>query len=327
MKAVLIVHEDGSDKPRLKYSTVDDPVPGPNDLLVGVKSAGINRIDLQRSTAHGGPTAGKPLIAGLEIAGEVLELGRDVKGFKVGDVVMGMTTGAYAEKATIDHRLAMPIPEPFSFDQAVAVTTVYATAHNALVTNGRFRRGQTVLIQGAASAVGVATLQIAKAIGAGLVIGTGRSLRKGEHVLQLGLDRFLVKGQDSVTEEVARLTNDRGVDVVVDMVGGTALSDNLTSVALGGHIVNVGWMGGKRDELDLDTLARKRVTLVGVSFRTRTIEQKAELFMQFQKDVFPLFLEGKISPIIEKSYPLSEAEAAQDEIAQDTHLGKFLLHP
>lgn len=327
MKAVVIVKKDGQERPALEYQTVPDPKPEPHELLVSVRAAGINRIDLHRSTAHGAPVAGKPLVAGLEMSGEVVAVGENVRDFHIGDKVYGMTTGAYAELATIDYRFALPVPATFSFDQATAVATVYPTAHNALVTNGQFAPGQNVLIQGVASAVGIAALQIAKAMGAKCVIGTGRPNANTGKLAALGLDRFLLADTDNVPAEVMAMTDGRGVDTIVDMVGAPAIADNLEAVALGGRIVSVGWVGGTKGEIDLDTLARKRVTLVGVSFRTRTIEQKAELFAEFRRDVYPLFVDGSIKPYIAATYPLSEASAAQDAMAEDKHFGKILLHP
>lgn len=327
MKAVVIVSRQGEQKPTLEYQTVPDPACQPTELLVAVKAAGINRIDLARSTAHGGPAAGQPLIAGLEMAGEVIEVGAGVSGFRAGDRVMGMTTGAYAEIAAIDYRLAIKIPDALSYDQAAAIATVYPTSHNALVTNGQFAAGKTVLIQGVTSAVGIATLQTAKALGAALVIGVGRDNPKASELVGLGLDRLLVSGVDDIVAEVLDLTEGRGVDVVIDMVGGSALADNLEAVALGGRIVNVGWMGGATAEINLDNLARKRVALIGVSFRTRTLEQKVELFAQFTRDIFPLFDAGTLRPVIQATYPLSEALKAQEAMALDQHLGKILLHP
>jgi len=327
MKAVVIVPRDGEQRPTLEYQTVPDPTCQASELLVAVKAAGINRIDLARSTAHGGPAAGKPLIAGLEMAGDVIATGSGVSGFKAGDRVMGMTTGAYAEIAAIDHRVAIKIPDSLSYDQAAAIATVYPTAHNALVTNGQFAAGKTILIQGVTSAVGIATLQIAKALGGATVIGVARPNPKADALADLGLDRLLISGTDNIPAEVSRLTDGKGVDVVIDMVGGSALADNLEAVGLGGRIVNVGWMGGATGEINLDNLARKRVSLIGVSFRTRTLEQKAELFSQFVRDIFPLLEAGTLRPIIQAAYPLKDALKAQDTMALDQHLGKILLHP
>lgn len=253
MKAVIVVPSDKDRKPTLEYREAEDPTPLPTELLVAVKAIGVNRIDLARSTAHGGPGAGKPQIAGLEIAGDVIAVGDQVVGWKVGDRVMGMTPGAYAEKATIDFRVAMPVPASFSYDQAAAVAIVYPTAYNALVMNGQFASGVSVLIQGVASAVGIATLQIAKALGAAAVIGVSRPNPKTAKLREIGLDLLLAQENNNVVSEVMRATGDRGADVVVDMVGGSALSDNIEAVALGGRIVNVGWMGGTKGELDLDT--------------------------------------------------------------------------
>ncbi|TPQ38351.1 MULTISPECIES: zinc-binding dehydrogenase [Cupriavidus] len=327
MKAVVIVKRAGQERPDLEYQTVPDPKPEPNELLVSVRAAGINRIDLHRSTAHGAPAAGKPLVAGLEMSGEVVAVGENVHDFRTGDKVYGMTTGSYAELATIDHRYALPVPPAFSFDQATAVATVYPTAHNALVTNGQFAAGKTVLIQGVSSAVGIATLQIAKAMGAKCVVGTGRPNANIGKLAEAGLDRFLLNGTDNIPAEIMAMTDGRGVDTIVDMVGGPTIADNLESVALAGRIVSVGWVGGTKGEIDLDTLARKRVTLVGVSFRTRTVEEKTELFAQFRRDVYPLFVNGTLVPYIAATYHLSEAAAAQDAMAEDKHFGKILLHP
>lgn len=327
MKAVVISSDAVSNKPTLEYKTVPDVAPEAHELLIKVAAIGVNRIDLQRSTAHGAPKGGRPLVAGLEMAGEVISVGSEVSGFSVGDRVMGMTPGAYAELATIDHRFAMKIPEAFSFDQAAAVSTVYPTAYNALVTNAQFSAGKTVLIQAIGSAVGIAALQIAKAMGARCVIGAGTSERFVSQLQELGLDKFVRSDLDDVPAAVSQATDGKGVDVIIDMVGGTVLEQNLQSVALGGRIVNVGWVGATKGELDLDTLAKKRATLIGVSFRTCTAEEKATLYAQYREGVYPFYENGAIQPVIQGVYPLADAEKIQDMMAGNNHFGKFILKP
>ncbi|MDP4532896.1 zinc-binding dehydrogenase [Marinobacter salarius] len=327
MKAVVIVKKEGQETPDLEYIEVPDPVQESNELLVKVKSVGVNRIDLRRSTAHGAPSEGKPLIAGLEMAGEVVAVGDKTSGFAVGDRVMGMTTGAYAEFATIDYRFALKVPRSFSYDQACAIATVYPTAHNALVTNGGFTAGKSVLIQGVGAAVGIASLQIAKALGASIVIGTGISEGVAPRLKELGLDVFVKADKGSIVQDVLNATSGKGADIVIDMVGGPAIDDNINTAALGGTIVNVGWVGSTTGEIDLDNLARKRLKLIGVSFRTRSAEQKEELYRVYQNDVYPFYEDGTITPVIYKNYPLKDAAKAQGDMSKDAHFGKFILNP
>ncbi|RJG00180.1 zinc-binding dehydrogenase [Noviherbaspirillum sedimenti] len=326
MKAIVIVQKAGQPS-SLEYQTVADPVLQPTELLVSVKAAGINRIDLMRSTSHGTASAGEPQIAGLEVAGEVIAVGADVHGFVIGDRIMAMTRSGYAELAAVDYRVAMKLPTSFSYDEGAAIATVYPTAHDALVVNGRFAAGKSVLIHGVSSAVGLATVQIAKALGAGIVIGTARSTGKAAMLAGFGLEHFVDLDSGDLTSEIMRLTSGKGVDVVVDMVGSGVLAANLACMALGGYLVSVGRMGGTKDSIDLDLLALKRLSLIGVSFRMRSVEEKAALFARFREDIFPLFDAGLLRPHIERVYPLAQAEQAQADMASNCHFGKLILQP
>lgn len=327
MQAVIVVPEAEGKKPTLEYVQVRDPVAAPAELLVRVKAAGINRIDLARAHAHAAFDAGEPAVAGLEFAGEVVAMGSEARGFLPGDRVMAMSRAAYAELACVDHRLALKIPASMSWDQAVAIITVFATAHDALVTHGGYTPGKSVLVQGVTSAVGIAVLQIAKAMGASTVLGVARSEGKAAKLTALGLDHFINAGQPDLVEQVKAITQQRGVDIVIDMVGKGTLSASLQCAALDARIVSVGRMGGNRDEIDLDMLQLKRVTLAGVSFRQRSLDDKIILFRRFWQDLLPLFESGRLSPLIESVYPLRDALIAQEFMALNQHLGKVILRP
>lgn len=323
MKAVVVV--PGPKGPTLELQDVSAPVPGASELLVRVRGAGLNRADLRRVQSHFA-TSG-PQVAGLEMAGEVIGMGGEVKGWKVGDRVMGMTHGCYAEQAVVDYRVALKVPTQLSWAEAGGLPTVYLTAHDALVTAGGLTRGGAVLVQGVTSGVGIVSVQLAKALGASLVIGTSRSTARFERLAALGMDH----GIDSKTQDVVTLVNQhtsgRGVDVVVDMIGGGALAANVASSAIPGRIVSVGRLGGMTDTVDLNELARKRVSLVGVTFRTRSIADKQKLNERFMADLGAQLSDGRLRPIIDRTYPLAQALAAQEYMASNAHFGKIVLEP
>lgn len=324
MKAIVVV--PGSAGPTLACQTVPDPIPGPAELLVRVRGAGLNRADLNRTQSHFAST-GAAHVAGLEMAGDVIGLGCEVQGWAVGDRVMSMANACYAEQAVVDYRVALEAPSQLSWPEAAGLPTVYLTAHNALATAGGLVRGGTVLVQGVTSGVGMVAVQLAKALGASLVLGTARSNSRFERLMGLGMDHGIdVKSQDLLAE-VNRHTGGRGVDVIVDMIGGGALTANIACAALARRIVLVGRMGGMTDTIDLNELARKRVSLVGVTFRTRSIEDKQKVSAAFLADLGAQLSDGRVRPIVDCTYPLAEALAAQAYMASNAHFGKIVLEP
>lgn len=327
MKAVLI--HASADGGTLEYCDVPEPTPQPGELLIRVRATGLNRADLaQRRGAYPRPETGSPSafnIAGLEAAGEVVGLGAGVTGFAVGDRVMAMCAGGYAEYTTFDHRLAMRVPERLSWEEAAAVPVAYMTEHDALITNGSLRAGESVLIHAASSGVGIAAIHIAKLWDATPVMGTSGVDEKLAALAGQGLDRGINYRTENFADAVLAATNGAGVDVVIDHVGGSHFHDNLRCMALRGRLVSVGRLGGSMGELNLDFMAVRRLHLIGVTFRTRTMEERIAVTQRCAADLLPALGDGRIRPLIHRAFPLAEAAAAQDDMASNAHIGKMVL--
>ena len=325
MKAMVIV--SGEQGGTLELRDVPDPVPEPQEVLVRVKATALNRADLaQRQGRYPAQTsAGDVVIAGLEAAGEIVGLGSGVQGCAVGDRVMAMCGGGYSELITIDHRLAMPVPERLSWEEAATIPVSYMTEHDALITNGRLQAGESVLINAVSSGVGIAALQIAKLFGAQPVIGSSGSPAKLEALQDYGLDRGINYHSENFADVILEMTDGRGVDIIVDHVGASHLTDNMRCMALLGRLVSVGRLGGRTHKIDLDLMALKRLHLIGVTFRTRTPDERIAIAQRCVADLLPAFAEGRLRPIIDRVFPLDEALEAQGYMTSNAHLGKIVL--
>jgi NADPH:quinone reductase-like Zn-dependent oxidoreductase len=323
MRAVLVDPSSGS----LTLTDRPDPVPGPGQLLVRVRAAGLNRADLfARTGAYrvGDPTrAPQPFLGGGELAGEIEGVGPDVQGWEPGQRVMAMGHG-WCDVAVVDAGLALPVPDSYSWEEAGGTPVTLLTAHDALRTNGRWAPGDSVLIHAVSSGVGVAALRLAHALGASLIMGTSRSPAKLAALQELGLHVGIDLEHESVPGVVARHT-DGGVDVVVDNIGASVLGATIEAAAVRARIVQVGRLGGRHATLDLDELARKRISLVGVTFRTRTRDERAEIVRACQADVGDALAAGRLRPVVAQAFPLAEVEAALDALARDQHVGKLVL--
>jgi NADPH2:quinone reductase len=325
MKAWIIEKNDAG-KSQLRFTELPDLTPGPDDLLLRVRAAGLNRADLGRNAGHYERIATKPPhpIAGLEAAGEVIGMGTNVTGWKVGDRVMGMPSGAYAEQVVIDHRLAVRMPAALSFVQAAALPVALFTAHDAVVSNGQLAKGGTLFIQAAASGVGIAAAQLGRRIGAAVVAGTA-SPGKIDRLKALGLTHGIDYAQGNVAQAVLAATGGRGADVIIDMVGAKAIDDHLAMAAVGARWVQIGRMGGVSGPIDLDTLAKKRVQLRGVSFRLRDVNEAAAVVSAAWQDLEADVASGAFAMPVERTYPLAEADQAQLAMRENRHFGKFIL--
>lgn len=321
MKAIVNIKSDGGSS--LELRNVPEPEPGPHDLLVKVRAVGLNRADLSRNMPR--PDDPDFNIAGMETAGEVIATGREVKDFEPGDRVMSMGTKAYAEQALADSRVAMKIPGNLDFAEAAAIPTFFSTAHDALVTNGELAKGSSLLIQGAAAGVGIAMIQAARALGASVIAGTSRDATKLGRLKAFGLDVAIQSGTDDTAELCKAATDGKGVDVVSDNIGKGVLTDNLEAAAIKGRIVSVGRLGGKIEEIDLDKIALKRLKLIGVTFRTRTVEEKADITRRLIADLGTHFANGSIKPPIDRTFDFDEALAAQEYMRSNGHIGKIVL--
>lgn len=327
MKAAVIVKADAGNQ--LRIENVQDPVAAPNQLLVRVRSIGLNRADLGlKIPPNKGASATPPAaIPGMEMAGEVIEVGPEVRNFKVGDRVMAMASRSYAELVVVDARLAMKVPSSYTWEEAAGTPLAMMTAHDALVTNGRLQRGESVLIQAATSGVGLATLQIAKHKGAKLVIGTSTNDEKLKRLMDLGLDVPVNAKQGSVLERVREATSGSGVDVVIDHIGAQVLADSMKALAVRGRLVQVGRLGGSMaNEVDLDLLALNRIHLIGVTFRTRSPDEVAALVKAMVTDIGTAMEALKFRPVIDRVFPLDAVAEAHRHMKSNAHFGKLILN-
>jgi NADPH:quinone reductase-like Zn-dependent oxidoreductase len=299
------------------------PQPGPGQLLLKMHAAGLNRGEfIPGGLIKGG--AAKP--AGIEGAGEVAALGAGVTGIHVGDRVMGRCGGAFAEFALMDAREALPVPAGLSMDEAAAVPLTFLVVHDMLVLQVRLRAGEWVLITGVSSGVGVAALQAAKALGA-QVIGTSGSPDKLARLAALGLDVGLATRQPDFADAVLQATGGRGVDLVINTVGGTLFAECLRCMAFEGRLATVGYVDHTlKAEIDLQALHARRLTLFGVSNKLRSADQRAAGLPAFKADLLPAIADGRIRPLVDRVFPFDQLPAAQAHMEADRHLGKIVLH-
>jgi NADPH2:quinone reductase len=305
---------------------VPRPQPKPHEVLVKVRAAGMNRADLNAARGKGGhgPVGA---VVGLEFAGEVVEAGAEVKGIKAGDRVACSGAGGYAEYAVADWGRVIAIPGNLDFETAATFPIALYTMHNALMTAGRLKAGESVLIQGASSGVGLMGLQIAREKGVKLVAGTSTNPERRARLKEFGADLAVDTSNPGWVDQVLAATGDKGVDLVVDMVSGPVVSQTMRATAVLGRIVNVGRLGGQKAEFDFDLHAARRIDYVGVTFRTRSLDEVREIGRLAKADLLDAITGGKIGLPIDRSFRLDEAVAAQDYMRANRHFGKILLLP
>lgn len=322
MRAVVITGEPG---PGLEMRELPEPPLRPGEVTIRVRAAGVNRADVAqregRYAQHATARDDGPRIAGLEVAGEVCAVGDGVDRFKVGDQVMSMCSAGYAEKVTVDQRLAVRKPSRLSFEEAAAVPVAFITAHDAVVTNGALREGQTVLIPGGSSVVGAACAQVAKIKGASRVVGTAGGAAKSEQTLTLGFDEVF----DYKSEPITAIVERGPFDLVVDMVAGDWMPSLLSALRVGGRHISVGRLRGNDVAFNLDTVAKNRLSIVGVSFRTRSMDEYAAVVERFRADAYDQIADGTLSPLLLETFPIDQARAAQDYMEQSPAIGKVVL--
>lgn len=311
----------------LEIREVPRPKPKANEVLVRVRVAGMNRADLSGAAHLAGATHGAApiFIPGLDWSGDVAEIGSEVKGIKVGDKVMCSGGGGYAEYAVCDWGRVMPLPGNVGYEAAATLPVALITMHDALATNGRLKRGEAVLIQGASSAVGLMGLQIAKHLGARLVIGSSTNAGRRARLTEFGADLAVDTSQAGWVEQVTKATGGKGVDVVVDMVTGKLANQTLQTTAILGRIVNVGRLGGMKAEFDFNLHALRRIDFVGVTFRTRSIEEVREIHRRMRADLWDAIASGQLKLPVDRVFALDEAEKAQAHMRANAHFGKILL--
>jgi len=305
---------------------VPAPVPGRNHVLVRVRACGLNRADLGVAAGHmHGSVGGPGTIVGMEFAGEVVEVGAEVSAVKPGDRVMCSGAGAFAELAVADWGRATPIPANMGFEQAATLPVALQTMHNALVTAGRLAAGESVLIQGARSGAGLMALQIAKHRGAALVIGSSTNAMRREKLKQFGADLAIDTTDPAWPDAVLAATEGKGVHLIIDQVSASVANANMKAARVLGRIVNVGRLGGAKGEFDYDLHALKRIAYIGVTFRTRSIEEVREINRRMRADLWGAIETGTLRLPMDRSFPLAEAAAALAHMRANAHFGKIVL--
>lgn len=321
MRAIVV-----ADRNKAAVAEVAAPEPGPGEMRVRVKAAALNRADLLVLAGHQhGAVGGAGAIVGLECAGEVERLGEGVNDFVVGDRVMCSAARSLAEYVVTDAGRATRILPDMSFETAATLPVALQTMHNAVVTAGRLTRGESVLVQGASSGVGLMALQIARYMGAGCVIGTSTDAARRTKLKEFGADVALDSRSPDWVEEARKATGGRGVDLIVDQISGYVANANMQAAAVRGRIVNVGRLGGMKGEFDFDLHALKRIDYIGVTFRTRSVEEIREINRLMRADLLLAVETGALRLPVDSVYPFDDADAAFARMRANAHFGKIVL--
>lgn len=325
MKAVYIKEFGGIENLEIR-EVPDPPKPVGGQALVRVRAAGLNRADLlQRKGLYPAPAGYSSQIPGLEFAGEIADLGEGDAVLKIGDRVMGITAGeAQAEYILTDASTLVRIPPKLTFTDAAAIPEAFITAHDAVFTQCGLRSGESILIHAAGSGVGLAAIQLAKAAGA-TVIGTSRTSAKLDRCREFGLEHAIASPDGKFADAVMEITNGKGVDVILDLVGASYFSENLSSLARNGRLILVGLTGGRKAEFDLGAALYKRLKIIGTVLRGRSTVDKAEATHAFAEFALPLFENGTLRPNVDRVFKLAEVSAAHEYLESNESFGKVVL--
>lgn len=324
MRLIEVVEPGGPEALRLATGPV--PSAGPGEVLLRVLAAGVNRPDVQQRRGLYPPPPGASPLLGLEVAGEVVALGSDVTDLKLGDRVCALANGGgYAEYCAVPAPQCLPWPEGYDALRAAALPETYFTVWANLFQIGGLAKGETALVHGGSSGIGVTAIKLAKAFGATVYVTAG-SDEKCEACRRFGADAAINYRTANFEEEVKRLTGGRGVDVVLDMVGADYAPANLRCLAPRGRLVVIGFMGGRMAEgVDLARIASRRLTITGSTMRPRSTEEKGGIAAELRERVWPLLDRGEAGPEIHEVLPLAEAAAAHRSMEDSHHIGKIML--
>jgi NADPH:quinone reductase len=302
------------------------PTAAAGQVVVAVRAAGVNRGELIRGAqARATGAATNPTRAGGEFAGEIVTLGDGVTGWKPGDRVMGRAAGSYAPYVAVAHRALMRVPDGLSWAEAAAIPNVYVTAHDAIVTNAALAKGESVVVTAGSSGVGTAAIQIARHLGAQPVIATTRAPAKAAALRALGAQEVVDTREADWGDRVVKATQGRGVDVIIDQVGGPLLAENIRTLALKGRLVTVGRSGGFSGDCNLDEIARKRATIIGVTFRTRTAEESLACSERFAEHLLGAVGAGALKPVLDRTFAFEALRDAHRYMLSDAQTGKIVL--
>ena len=323
MTAIEITTPGGPDV--LKPLTMPTPAPGAGEVLIKVAAAGVNRPDvLQRIGAYP-PPPGASEIPGLEVAGEVVALGEGASLWKTGDKVCALVAGGgYAEYCSVHETNALPVPDGLTMAEAAGVPETFFTVWTNVFERGALKPGESLLVHGGSSGIGTTAIQIASQLGS-TVYTTAGSAEKCAACEELGAERAINYREEDFVEVLKQATGKKGVDVILDMVGGDYIQRNIKAAARDGRIVNIAYLNGSKAEVDFMMVMLKRLTLTGSTLRIRSPAEKAAIADALRKTVWPLIEAGKVKPQLFKTFPLAQADKAHALMETSTHIGKIVL--
>ena len=323
MLAVQIAAAGGPEQ--LKVTTLPLPQPHAGEVLVRVAAAGVNRPDVMQRQGRYPPPPGASDLPGLEISGEIVQLGAGVSGLALGEQITSLLPGGgYAAYAVAAAPLCMPIPAGLTMVEAAAIPETYMTVWTNLFERGAVKAGETVLIHGGTSGIGTTAIQLAAAWGA-RVFATAGSPQKARFCEKLGAERGIDYRAEDFVAVIREATKGYGIDVTLDIVAGSYVQRNLDIAAIDGRVVTISLLGGARAEINMNTVLPKRLTLTGSTLRSRTVAQKAAVADAMRRNVWPLLAAGRVKPVIHQTFPLAQAADAHRLMESSGHMGKIVL--
>jgi putative PIG3 family NAD(P)H quinone oxidoreductase len=323
---MTVIAIDGAGPPEvLKPVERPLPRPGPGEILIKVAAAGINRPDVMQRKGLYPPPPGAPDIPGLECAGTVAAVGPSAERYKPGDAVCALVAGGgYADYCLAPEPQVLPVPQGLSFIQAAALPETFFTVWTNVFDRGRLAAGESVLVHGGTSGIGTTAIQLAAAFGA-RVFATAGSAEKCAACRDLGADVAINYREEDFVARIKEATEQRGVDLILDMVGGSYTPRNLDALAIEGRLVQIAWMGGSKVEADFTKLMTKRLTWTGSTLRPRPVAEKGEIARSLEAKVWPLLASGRVKPVIHATFVLAEAAKAHALMETSAHVGKIVL--
>lgn len=319
--------EKHGDPEVLKLHSMPVPEPGAGEVLIKVAAAGVNRPDVMQRKGLYPPPPGATDVPGLEVSGTVVSVGQNVSKPPINSEVCALVTcGGYAEYCLAAASICLPVPEKISLVNAAGIPETFFTVWTNVFKRGQLKAGESLLVHGGSSGIGTTAIQLGKAFGATVYTTAGTS-DKCEFCNNLGADAAINYREQDFSEEIKRLTEGKGVNVILDMVGGPYFPKNIRLLADEGRLVQIALMQGSKAEVDFRSLLLKRVTLTGSTLRPRSVEEKTKIAQALQKNVWPLLESGAIRPIIHEIFPLKQASEAHRLMESSAHIGKILLKP
>ncbi|MEO6524461.1 MAG: NAD(P)H-quinone oxidoreductase [Mucilaginibacter sp.] len=326
MKAIVITHPGGPEV--LQIQDRPKPLPKAGEVLIKVEAAGVNRPDVAQRKGNYPPPAGASVdIPGLEVAGTIVELGADVRRWNIGDKICALVIGAgYAEYCAIPEGQCLPVPDNLTMVEAGSLPETFFTVWSNVFDRGNLQPGESLLLHGGSSGIGVTAIQMAKALGSTVYVTAG-SDDKLRFCEKLGADHAINYKTENFKDAILKLTDNKGVDVILDMIGGDYTPDNIKCLANDGRLVQINSMKGKEVKLDLAEVMRKRLIITGSMLRSRDIEFKSAIARNLEEHIWPLLASGKIKPVIYKTFSAEHAAEAHRLMESSEHMGKIVISP